>query len=159
MPKSFRFSPTSYLAAAVLALGAGATLSLPAHAAPSMRANLVVNALFGNLDLNGDGKIDAAEMRAAREQRFARLDTNHDGTISQAELKQANDRIQRRAVTAENIMASRFENLDTNGDGVVSKAEFLDAKTALPLIVDIDGDGTISKEEVLRIVSALPAFQ
>lgn len=158
MPSRPAIRTAPLLAAAIATLAAG-SLAPPARAATPLRATLAVNTIFDRLDLNGDGKIDAAEMREAREERFARLDTNHDGTIGEAELKQATDRIQRRAAIAENLMTSRLESLDTNGDGVVSREEFLDARTALPLLVDQNGDGVISKDKVLRVITALPAFQ
>jgi hypothetical protein len=56
--------------------------------------------LFAKLDANGDGKIDAADRTARRDQRrdehFARLDADHDGAISKAEFAAAGDKARER---------------------------------------------------------------
>jgi hypothetical protein len=81
--------------------------------------------LLQKYDLNGDGKLDAAEKaamkadfqakRAAKKaEMLAKYDTNKDGKLEPAE----------RQVMREDMATKRFEKMDTNKDGVVSMAEF-----------------------------------
>jgi Ca2+-binding EF-hand superfamily protein len=58
------------------------------------RAQAGAEALFARLDVNHDGKIDAADRAARLDQIFDCLDTNHDGAISRAEFLAANTRPQ-----------------------------------------------------------------
>jgi Ca2+-binding EF-hand superfamily protein len=58
------------------------------------RAQAGAEALFARLDVNHDGKIDAADRAARLDQIFDCLDTNHDGAISRAEFLAANTRSQ-----------------------------------------------------------------
>lgn len=88
----------------LLALGAS-MLTVPAMAQPAAKgdanatwtraeAQAQATERFAKMDVNKDGKYDAADrtqMRANREQaRFTALDANKDGQISQAEWTQAN---------------------------------------------------------------------
>ncbi|ALC11971.1 hypothetical protein LH20_08415 [Sphingopyxis sp. 113P3] len=92
----------------ILTLGA-ALIAVPALAAPGERgmgdadgngvltraeAQTAAANMFAKLDINKDGKLDAAD-RAARQaamqaKRFAALDANSDGSISKAEWDQHN---------------------------------------------------------------------
>lgn len=73
------------------------------------------------LDANTDGRIDAAEILAAREKRqrmrtearLSRLDTNGDGSVSVEEFVAHRQ--------------SRLTALDTDADGIVSAEEFRQA--------------------------------
>lgn len=44
--------------------------------------------MFSKLDTNGDGKVDAAEIKASAEQMLKRLDKNGDGSLDASELNQ-----------------------------------------------------------------------
>jgi Ca2+-binding EF-hand superfamily protein len=46
------------------------------------------NGKVGEMDSNGDGKIDAAELKSAAERTLKRLDQNGDGTLDATELSQ-----------------------------------------------------------------------
>jgi Ca2+-binding EF-hand superfamily protein len=71
-------------------------------AAPLTRADAQARAdrLFDKLDVNHDGKIDAADRRLRQDQhrdaRFARLDADGNGAISKAEFAAAGDNARRR---------------------------------------------------------------
>ncbi|RVT92677.1 EF-hand domain-containing protein [Sphingomonas crocodyli] len=45
--------------------------------------------MFGQIDSNGDGKLQLGEAQAAARQRFDRADRNRDGTLSGAEIEAA----------------------------------------------------------------------
>ena len=49
------------------------------------------NKLFDRLDVNHDGKLDAADRMAHESAMFDRIDTNHDGSISREEFIAAHD--------------------------------------------------------------------
>lgn len=123
-------------------------LGLIALPAPALAAGLMANLAFGRLDANGDGMLDAAEMREARVQRFERLDADRDGLLTEAELTAPAGRLQQKAAAAETVLADRFEGMDGNGDGKVSREEFLAAASpALTAQIDGNGDGLISRSE------------
>jgi Ca2+-binding EF-hand superfamily protein len=79
-----------------------------------------------HLDKNKDGKIDAEELKAAREELvkqrvdriFERLDTNKDGKIS---LEEARGAVKR-----------HFKELDTNKDGFIDREELMHAAKEHP---------------------------
>lgn len=141
------------------ALFAAAVVSVaPASAETAFRANVAVERIFGNLDLNGDETIDAAERAALRERRFARLDANGDGIISAAETAAAQSQIQKRAQVMEELLGIRLVTLDSDTDGIVTRAEF-EAGSFELAPVDLNADGRISKDEMRQAIIALPAFE
>ena len=113
----------------ILTLGA-ALIAVPALAAPGGERNMgdadgngvltraeaqsAAAKMFAKLDVNKDGKLDAAD-RAARQsamqaKRFASLDANSDGSISKAEWDQHNaDREAKRAEWKEERSAASKE--------------------------------------------------
>lgn len=119
---------------------------LVAFSAPVLAGDRLADIAFSRLDTNGDGKLDAAELRQARAQRFQRLDINGDGFITAAEQSEAGNRMFRKAEAMEGAMAIRFEALDTDGNGKLTRDEFMNAP-GLSARIDKDGDGLISKEE------------
>lgn len=142
-----------------LVLTAATALPLTsATAETAFRATVAVERIFGNLDLNGDGSIDAAERAMLRDRRFGRLDLNSDGIISAAETLQAQTRIQKRAEVMEELLGLRIATLDTDVDGAVTRAEHTAGSIELAPI-DIDADGSISKAEMRDAIIALPAFE
>ncbi len=127
----------------LLITGALMALSVPAFAGDRM-----AGMAFTRLDANGDGQLDAAELRQARAKRFERLDVNDDGFITVAEQVEAGNRMFRKAEALEGAMAIRFETLDTDGNGKLARDEFLNAPGAgLAARTDKNGDGLVSKVE------------
>jgi len=49
----------------------------------------MIDAIFGAMDRDHDGKVTAAEGEALRVATFAQIDTNHDGTLSPEEMMAA----------------------------------------------------------------------
>ena len=82
--------------------------------------------LLRKIDKNGDGKIDAEELKAARETLLREradgiikdLDTNKDGKISKSE--------------ARGSVRRHFDEIDANKDGFIDRAELIKAMSALP---------------------------
>lgn len=114
---------------------------------PVLAGDRLADIAFSRLDTNGDGKLDAAELRQARAQRFERLDINGDGFITAAEQAEAGNQMFRKAEAIEGAMAIRFEALDTDGNGKLTRDEFMSAPGAGAVRMDKDGDGMVSKEE------------
>lgn len=65
-----------------------------------------------DLDVNNDGKLDAAEVESAAVARFDELDTSQDNTLTEREASPA-------------LQVEAFRRIDTNRNGTVNKAEYL----------------------------------
>ena len=70
----------------------GAMAAAPARGMTRTQAAARAAWLFDRLDLNHDGRLDAADRELHRARLFDRLDTNHDGSISRAEFNAAHAR-------------------------------------------------------------------
>lgn len=128
-------------------------------------------AMFARMDVNKDGKIDAAD-RAARTQAqsqamFDRMDTDRNGSISRAEFdaqRAGRGDGQRRTPRSEGQMGGPGRAAtpgmgarngagmmgaaaDKNGDGAISQAEFAAAALARFDAQDANKDGKVSAEE------------
>ncbi|HLW65931.1 MAG TPA: EF-hand domain-containing protein, partial [Gemmataceae bacterium] len=136
-----------------------------------------IDALFADLDVNGDGYIDRKElrrvltagslkqlvssnamnMRLESRPDFDELDTNHDGRISRDELEQY---YLRNGVSltrllpgfnvdpfAEVLSKVIFRHLDKNGDGRLTKEEVQQAETLLDKL-DLNDDELLSVSEI-----------
>lgn len=99
-------------------------------------------ALFQQMDGNGDGSLSSEELAEGMKQvlppppstmafaqsrgnagddLFGKIDTNADGSLDQTELQTFTDMV--KAETGQD-MGDRFTELDTDGDGTLSAAEF-----------------------------------
>lgn len=133
---------------------------LVAFSVPAFAADRLADIAFTRLDANGDGQLDAAELKQARVQRFDRLDVDGDGVVTAAEQAEASKRMLRKAEALEGAMAIRFEALDTNGDGKLTRDEFVNIQGAgLAARMDKDGDGKVSKAEFLTGIEAARAMR
>lgn len=162
---------------AFLTLGA-ALVAVPVLAAPGGDRNATVTRaeaqakateMFAKMDVNKDGKLDAADRAAKRSemqaQMFDRLDADKDGNISKAEWDQhsadrAAKRGEKRADAGEGKRGMRGHHgkrggyhgmlmgkADTNGDKAVSQAEFQTAALARFDAADANKDGQVTPEE------------
>lgn len=148
------------LAAGVAVLATGTV----AVAAPGMmgrdtpktlaEATTQADRMFDRMDVNNDGKVDAADREAREKQMFDRIDTDKNGSISRAEFAAMHDkRGERHGMAGEHgkrgdRMAMRGGKMaDANGDGVITKAEFDAGVKTRFAKVDTNGDGTVSDAE------------
>lgn len=144
-------------AACALALAAAAPgLAREAHRFP-----------FDEIDANGDGYLDKAEIESHRDARFAAADTNGDGALSMDELAKAREtRAEGRARHGGKRPAMSFEELDADGNGTISREEFEHARqragerfrarlekrrAAMLERLDANGDGLLQKEEMAAL--------
>lgn len=164
---------TLTIATSVLALGA----AVSAHAQPgpggagnhppATRAEVQQHAgqMFKQMDVNGDGKLDAADREAHQGQVFSRLDTNGDGQLSEEEFAAGREamgsgkgehrghgkgdhaRQGQPMMQGMQRMARMARMADKNGDNAISQDEFTAAALAMFDRADTNGDGTISQEE------------
>lgn len=148
---------------AALVASSGALFALPALAAatdakPAPRAAV----LFWLLDRNGDGFIDAAELKAFRTASFAAFDTNGDGSLSKPEAQAAFP-----APPADSQRAQRFAQREDRmlkrigfKDGVagVAQADFVNRDMPILQRADADHDGKISKAEFEAAAARMRSF-
>jgi Ca2+-binding EF-hand superfamily protein len=136
------------------------TGGLVALSATAFAADRLADVAFTRLDANGDGQLDAAELKQARTQRFERLDVNGDGVVTAAEQAEASNRMFRKAEALEGAMAIRFEALDTDGNGKLTRDEFVNAPGGgMAARLDKDGDGRVSKAEFQAGMEAMRAMR
>ena len=108
--------------------------------------------MFDQLDANGDGKVTAEEITAARSARFAAIDSNGDGQVSLKEVAALKDAMR---TARGNMMAARrlngangFVAADTDGNGTISAEEFAAMPNRMLDRFDADGDGAVTKDEI-----------
>jgi hypothetical protein len=119
-------------------------VALLALAAPAWAAEPTAPAappLFAALDADGDGRVTAVELQAARAAQIDRFDADGDGRLSAVEyrtwwLDAAQARLTR-----------QFRADDRDGDGMISLDDLIARSGALLKRRDRDGDGAISVEE------------
>lgn len=115
--------------------------------------------MLERIDKNGDGQVgrdEVADMPRLAE-RFDQLDGNGDGVLDKAELDKVRDRV--RGELKERG-EERFEGTDTNGDGAIDRAEAqAEAQRRVAEMfdrLDDDGDGRLTREEISRGVPPPP---
>ncbi|MDG2525622.1 EF-hand domain-containing protein [Stenotrophomonas sp. HITSZ_GD] len=103
-------------------------------------------------DLDGDGKVDAAEFEKFRRARFAETDTNGDGVLSRDEyvgeferrLKHAQGQTNARQMKQADV---RFNVLDKDKDGKMTWDEYAASGERLFKRADRNGDGVVDARD------------
>lgn len=148
--------------------------ALPAPQADVTRAQAIARAeaLFTQMDANGDGRLTQEDRTALRErmsgERFSRLDTDSNGAISRTEWDRAGaDMIQRRETRRGGAPEAQdgqrdghprlgmhrgggrmmMQGADANNDGVVTREEFVAAAGQRFDRLDSDRNGTLTAAE------------
>ncbi len=105
------------------------------------------NPMFEALDADGDGEINAAELKKAIVA-LKKLDADGDGRITLAEVTPQGGPGGMFGGDPAQMVDRMFEQSDKDGDGMISKEEMPDGYGARMLEnADKDGDGKVSKEE------------
>jgi hypothetical protein len=136
-------------------------ICLVALASPVCAEGPVPGAHFiENWDVDGDGAVDIADIKARRGDVFMAFDSNEDGALDQAEYvyfdeARANDmqamsdegpaKGMKRAMRG---MTLAFN--DTDGNGAVSREEFIDHAGDWLDLLDRDGDGIVTTADFGR---------
>lgn len=166
-----KLSKPAIVGLSVLAL---ATVGGTAYAAQSLggmtRAEVQTKSgeHFTKLDVNQDGKLDAADRTAKQAAKFDALDANKDGAVSRDEFataragqgpdgqrmgrgerggKHAGHGGRRGGMHGGKGGGMMLGLADTNKDGAVSKAEFTAAALARFDKADTNKDGTVTRDE------------
>lgn len=146
-----KISKPMTLTAVAVAGAIGLAALIPAFAANDNHGQMRAHgpaAFFEKMDADGDGKVTAEEMTAARAAEFTAADTNGDGFLSKDEiLAKAREHAQARMEMRADKMIERG---DADGDGKISLAE-ADQHPPMERMLarlDTDGDGAISMDEL-----------
>jgi hypothetical protein len=118
--------------------------------------------MFARMDLNGDGRLDAADRAAGMAKRFDAMDANHDGVLSKQEFINAHqNRMGAEHMGAEHkggkmgrhmmgrMMMGRMMlgQMDTNGDHAITRDEFTAGVLKHFDAADANHDGKLTPEE------------
>ena len=153
--------------AAITVSGTAVAQDRTAQRADLTRASVQERAAhaFQRVDVNGDGKIDAADREAQVKARFDRTDANNDGTIdftefsarralrgdrpegARGESRGSGERMGHRRMRGGMGMRGPGRGADANSDGTVTRAEFESAFLARFDAADADSDGTVTAAE------------
>jgi len=100
---------------------------------------------FADMDVDGDGRLTAADLEAFRADRFARIDSDGDGAVTLEEFSA------RASADAAERAGRMFERLDADADGRLGR-DVLERRGRGPdprMIerFDTDGDGALSEDE------------
>jgi len=127
-------------------------------------------AMFQQLDANGDGQITALEFQAFRDARVEGIDADGDGFVSQDEMVAMVQAEQAKRMA--DRIAARYGQLvqhaDTDGDGKLSVEEFAAARetrergprfddSGLPVGWDLNGDGVVTQQEFQTALADMQA--
>ncbi len=104
--------------------------------------------MMKRMDADGNGELTLEEVESSRSQRFAKADGNGDGVVEAAELKaRIMVRMERRADRRVQKMMRRF---DVNNNGQVSQTEFINPAKRRFSWNDLNDDGKLSGDELPR---------
>lgn len=116
--------------------------------------------MFLELDANADTVIDRDEVPERARDAFDRLvelgDEDGDGKLQAAEMRALGSRMRELGGPDGGDPEARFRAADKDGDGKLSRDEF-PAPAALFDRIDLDGDNAISREEAARARGLTPA--
>ena len=116
-------------------------------------------ALFAQMDVNKDGKLDAGDRAARMGQKFDTVDANHDGALSRDEFMAKHQREPMGQHGARRDAGPgghhgggmggmmRLQMADTNQDRAVSKDEFMTAHARHFDLMDTNHDGQLTQAE------------
>ena len=120
-------------------------------------------AIFDRMDVNRDGKLDAADRAARESQMFDRIDTDRNGSLSRAEFDAMHQRGPKGAGMAgmdhgpDGMKGMKHGRrggrggmgkvADANGDGAITRDEFVAGALKRFDTADADRDGTITPAE------------
>ncbi len=140
---------TTAFAAFVTTLAGGVIVS-PAQAQPADRDP---HALFAQADANGDGDVAWQEIIDMRTAMFGRLDRNGDGVVDASDRPRP-ARFGKRFDEGFTNLKNQF---DADEDGRVARAEMIEAPSPAFEAADANSDGVLDADELAAVRSASDA--
>lgn len=104
--------------------------------------------MMKRMDADGNGELTLQELQTGQLKRFADVDSNGDGAVDADEMKaHIMKRMERRA---DRRVQRRMRRLDENRDGQISEAEFTERAKQRFSWNDLNDDGKLSGDELPR---------
>jgi hypothetical protein len=123
---------------------------------------------FDRMDVNKDGKLDAADRAAQQGKHFDKMDANHDGSLSRDEFAAAHQGMGREKMGREKMGREKMGHMrgammampilrlaDPAHTGSVTKAAFVGAALKLFDQADANHDGQVTPEERMAAMRAM----
>ena len=104
---------------------------------------------FAAADTNGDGRVDAAELRATIREDFDAMDLDVDGVVTIKDIEQEYAGFPEDRRPAEILPLAEQLPYDNDDDGAITFDEYRrHVEREIVRSMDADGDGTITKDEL-----------
>lgn len=102
------------------------------------------------MDTNKDGTVSPAEHAAGAKKMFGMMDANHDGKVNASEMDAAHSSKPNSSKPNSHEMSSaeKIKVVDANHDGVLTAQEHSDASKAMFEKMDEDKDGRLTLAEI-----------
>ena len=132
----------------LLLFSAGVALGYVVGSADAEACLEHADASFEGMDLDHDGRVNAAEHAAATRRMFATMDRNADGKVSATEMDAAQAQVTgRKPARGDMGSAEKIRTIDRNGDRALSAQEHDDGAKMMFARMDANKDGRLSRTE------------
>lgn len=120
-------------------------------ASPAMAQGFDIDQIFKENDTNRDGRVSAAEVRAAVPAHFDVLDANKDASITRDEVARNLAKHGMGGLTAaiqQQVVTSTFNFYNVDKRGQVTPEDYAQSQVAAMMTSDLNRDGYVTLEEM-----------
>jgi|GEM_PF-2188799 len=100
-----------------------------------------------DMDINGDGKVDLAELKQMRDEMFAKNDANGDGVLDRTELAT----LQNTSFMGRGPASENFTTADQNQNGLIERSEFRQGAVRMMKAMDSNGDFVLDRRDFRKL--------